>query len=230
MIVVRKEIVPVDIEVEGKALGRHIHWDPRSKQYRVMKVSQRIGSRVWVATNEDALNQGGLGACCGFSEAQTLNSMGMKLGYKEAVDLYALATTKDEFEGSYPPKDTGSSTLGVMKAAKQLGYIKSYTHCFSLDDVLHGLQNGPGIAGVTWYEGYDSPDEHGTVVATGKPRGGHEISIIGCDTVDYWVYFRTSWGPEFGITWEKMNGVFRMSYSQAQAALFTNGDAGFPIR
>lgn len=229
MIVVRKEIVPVAIEVEGKALGRHIHWDPRSKQYRVMKASS-LSSRGWVATNEDALDQGELGACTGFSTAQALNSMGLALGFKEARDLYALATTKDEFGGTWPPTDTGSSTLGVMKAAKQLGYIKSYTHCFSLDDVLHGLQNGPGIAGITWFEGYDNPDETGTVLATGSPRGGHEITIVGCDTEDCWVYFRTSWGPEFGITWEKMNGVFRMSYSQAQAALFTNGDAAFPVR
>lgn len=228
MIVLRKEIIPVEIEVEGKALGRHIHWDPRSKQYRVMK-AERQTSQAWIATNEDALDQGSLGACTGFSTAQCLNGLGLKLGYKEACDLYALATTKDEFGGTWPPKDTGSSTLGVMKAARELKYIKSFNHCFCLDDVLHGLQTGPGIAGITWFEGYDNPDENGTVVATGKNRGGHEITIVGCDLENFWLYLRTSWGPGFGITWEKMNGIFRMSFPQAQAALFTNGDAAFPV-
>jgi hypothetical protein len=233
MIVIRREAQPTLIHVPGKCLGRNINWDPRSKRYRVARITTAPVTQFWTATNDDALNQLELGACTGFSTAQCLNCapFSLKLTDVEAKNMYHLATINDSFAGIWPPTDTGSDTLSVMKAAKSLGYITSYSHCFNLDDVIHGLQSGPGIAGIDWYEGYDNPDPiTGMVEAKGNVRGGHEITIEGCNLEECYIDLRTSWGPDFGVTYKKVNGIFRMSFTQAQAALFTNGDAAFPTK
>ena len=231
MIVIRREVQPTLIHVPGKCLGRNINWDPCSKLYRVARKAGALSTQFWLPTNTDALNQGPLGACTGYSTAQCLNSAPFndKFGDTEAKNLYHLATLNDEFADTWPPIDCGSSTLGAMKAAKSLGYISSYTHCFNLDDVIHGLQTGPGIAGIDWYEGFDDPDPvTGMVEAKGNVRGGHEVTIQGCSLEECWIDFRTSWGPDFGLTYKKVNGIFRMTFTQAQAILFTNGDVAFP--
>jgi hypothetical protein len=226
----RIEIIYPLIRVPGKALGRNINWDPRSKTHRVQRRTAAPASKFYVPTNTMALDQGDLGACVGYSTAQCLNSepFGMRLTDVEAKELYHVATEKDEFGGVWPDDDTGSSSLGGMKAAKELGYITSYTHCFNLDDVIHGLQHGPGIAGINWYESFDYPDEStGIVTPFGDIRGGHEVTVQGCDLEEGLIWFRTSWG-KFGRTIQSCTGMFCMRLNVAQAMLFTDGDAAFP--
>jgi hypothetical protein len=81
-----------------------------------------------------------------------------------AVKIYSRATEIDPFVGSYPPKDTGSSVLSAMKAAKEMGLISEYRWCFGAEEVLIALSNpGPVEIGVRWYEGFDKPDCNGLV-------------------------------------------------------------------
>jgi hypothetical protein len=179
-----------------------------------------------------ALDQGDIGACTGFSTVQCLNSapFNMHLTDVEAKDLYHLATVNDNYDGTWPPDDTGSDGLSAMKSAQSLKYITSYSHCFNLDDVIHGLQSGPGIAGINWFEGFDSPNvSTGIINPDGLIRGGHEITIQGCDLEECLIWFRTSWGA-FGKTVQDCDGMFCMTFDTAQTILFADGDATFPIK
>jgi hypothetical protein len=71
---------------------------------------------------------------------------GRKLDEVQARILYGMATKLDGLPGTFPPDDTGSSGLGVAKAAKALGYISAYHHAFGLEHALAALTLGPVIA------------------------------------------------------------------------------------
>jgi len=226
----RVEVIPVSIAHPTHPLGRHINWDQRSKARRVTRIVTDPTSHFYTATNRNALTQR-YGSCTGHSLAQCLNSSPFNHSFDDvaAEDFYSRATRIDPFEGAWPPDDTGSDGLSVMKVAKSLGYVSSYNHCFNLDDVIQGLQSGPGIAGINWFEGFDAPDpKTGIVMPSGRVRGGHQITIQGCDLEECLLWFRTSYGPTFGVTHRGLSGCFCMNFATAQAILFTDGDATFP--
>jgi hypothetical protein len=217
--------------VEGRRLGRHVRHDPRSAAYRVTRrADTELKSVVLLASNDHALDQLDLGACTGFSSAQALNCepFGLHLTAKEAREIYSLATTKDDWEGSWPPIDTGSSGLAAMKACRELGYIKSWSSAYTLTDVLHGLQSGPGIFGCSWFDGCEDLDPNGCVAPLGEIRGGHEIAIVGCDFVAGRVLLRNSWGDGFGMKVHDQTGYFWLSFQHFETLLALTGDAYFP--
>ncbi|NED51184.1 hypothetical protein G3I24_09730, partial [Micromonospora aurantiaca] len=61
----------------------------------------------------------------------------------QARALYSAATRLDEFDGEWPPTDTGSSGLGVAKACKRAGLISGYRHAFGLNAALTALAEQP---------------------------------------------------------------------------------------
>lgn len=213
-------------KVEGKPLGRVVHHDSRSKLFpvrsagpnksvawtrRVGPFSQEIGS----CTGNGAL--GALGTDPFFATLPDL-----PFTEEEATDvIYSLATRLDEFVGQYPPTDTGSSGLGAAKACLQLGLISGYEHAFSLDDVVTGLQTRPGITGVRWYSGMDSPDDDGFVKPTGRVRGGHEFEVSEVSLEEEYFGFWNSWGD-----WAK-GGRFYMRFADYEKLLKQDGDATF---
>ena len=120
------------------------------------------------------LDQGALGSCTGnatvdalgcspYYETLTMGQQQGSLNEALAVKIYSLATTLDNYPGSYPPEDTGSDGLSAAKAAQQSGYISGYTHALSLNDALSALVLGPVIVGIDWYEGFDNPDTTGLI-------------------------------------------------------------------
>ncbi len=136
--------------------------------------------------------------------------------------LYAAATKLDDVVGSYPPNDTGSSGLAVMKAAKKKGWIGTYSHAFGLDHVLRSLVLRPGITGISWLSGCDVPDREGIVKWSGSVRGGHELELVGLVKERALVWFCNSWGTGWG-----RKGYFAMSFEDYERALHEQGDATF---
>src|SRR5580765_8579725 len=116
---------------EPRRLGRHVEHDPRSFAYKaetaaIKSVTHRHYGPVF--------DQGYLGSCTGNAMAQRLmavpfhHTLKRALTEQDAIDLYSVATVLDGYPGEYPPDDTGSSGLAVMKAAKKAGLISGYSH------------------------------------------------------------------------------------------------------
>ena len=209
--------------VASRRLGRYVHHDPRSLEHAAPK-APRLASIMHHRT-VPIFDQGDLGSCTGNAAAGCMGTRPFEHRCTEAdaVQIYCEATHLDRILGVYPPDDTGSSGLGVMKALKKRGWIKAYRHAFGLDHALHTLMLGPGITGITWLSGCDSPDKSGVVRYTGAIRGGHEIQLLGLDVDTKLVWFANSWGASWG-----KGGLFAMSFDDYALALKDDGDATFP--
>jgi hypothetical protein len=214
-------------KVKGRPLGRHVEHDPQSRQYAAIgHLAQPDEQIVSVLHKRHAppYNQGDLGSCTGNAEAGLLMTdpyyaAGRNLTEKDAIKLYEKATRLDRIGGQYPPDDTGSSGLAVMKAARSFGYISGYRHTFGLHDALKVISSVPAITGVGWYEGFDKPDPHGFVRISGSVRGGHEFEIVGLDTETKRVRACNSWGPDWGD-----GGFFEFSWDDFDRLLNEHGD------
>lgn len=118
-----------------------------------------------------------------------------------AVALYSDATRADDYPGSYPPDDTGSSGLAIAKVLKAHDLISGYQHTFSLSDALRALTQYPLMVGTVWYRSMFTPSPEG--VLTVDPRsgvaGGHEYVVDEYDAVRGLVGMTNSWGTSWGI-------------------------------
>ena len=209
-------------------LGRHVEHDPRSWAFSagtaaIKTVTHRRHGRPF--------NQGNLGSCTGNAMAGLLMTepfwvRGRNLTENDAVALYKAATKLDNIPGSYPPDDTGSSGLAVMKAAVKAKYITGYAHTFSLDQLLGSLVLGPGILGINWYSSFDGPKPDGecALSAGAKVRGGHEVELFGIDAAKKRVWCYNSWGPTWG---GRRNGTFYFRWKTLTRLLGEQGDATF---
>lgn len=215
------QLVPEEIDTTHR-LGRHVRHDPRSWNFqapRAPKVVTKLHKR-----HGTPFNQGDLGSCTGNAAAGLLMTdplfeRGRKLTEEDAVKLYSQATHNDRLKGVYPPEDTGSSGLAVMKAAKQLGFITAYDHAFGLQHALEALVLAPVITGVNWYSGFDDPDSDGMVGISGHVRGGHEFEVVGLDAEAHTVRACNSWGPDWGD-----HGFFQFSWETWDRLLHEQGD------
>jgi hypothetical protein len=218
-------------------LGRHVGHDPRSRAYALSE--DLLPSTYTSATHTvriPVLDQKALGSCTGnaaeafvgcdplydaIPDTVTARPTGdATADEKQAVALYSAATRLDEFHGQYPPTDTGSSGLGVAKAAQKGGLISGYQHAFSLDAALKALTVSPLIVGVNWYEGFDSPNAAGFARISGSVRGGHEFLLYGIDAGAQHVLARNSWGTSYGV-----GGCFSFSFDDLGRLLSEDGDA-----
>ncbi len=229
--------------IDDKPLGRHVEHDPRSKAVKYLATLSTIGS-VHHKRHGSLFNQGALGSCTGNATAAALNTepnyrhatgtlqkVHNLLHEKDAVSIYKLATELDNIDGKYPPEDTGSSGLAACKAAKKLGWLRSYHHAFGLEQALQALQVRPVITGVDWYEGFDEPDSSGLVTPAGQVRGGHEFVITGFELastanplLDGIVEADNSWGLNYGL-----RGRFHFTARTWGFLLEQQGDVTVPI-
>lgn len=211
--------------VPGKRLGRHVHHDPRSCDFGAPMAGHIVTVRH--ERRIPILDQGDVGSCTGNAGVGMLCTAPFgkeDLDENDAVALYSEATHLDSTPGSYPPDDTGSNGLAIMKALKTRGWIRSYSHAFGLDHALRALVLRPGIVGISWREGCDEPDENGVVRYTGEVRGGHEIEALGVDAEARLVWFANSWGTAYGL-----QGYFAMTWDDFGKALADGGDATFAV-
>lgn len=218
--------------VPGKRLGRHVRHDPRSLRYLVEAVDPATLTSVRHVRHIPVLDQGSLGSCTGNAAEGCLGTaqfLGTLYGLPgcptlnadadevQAVALYSAATTLDDYDGEYPPQDTGSDGLSVAKACQRAGLISGYRHATSLAAALTALQDGPVLTGVPWYSTFDEPAADGTV-SIGRHasvRGGHEFVVDELDVERKRVGFTNSWGTGWGVegraymswdTWERLLG------------------------
>ncbi len=214
--------------VDGRRLGRHVVHDPRSRDFPAARATKIVS--VTHAAKGLPLNQGNIGSCtanalCGALDSSPDNASGKSFTEDQAVSLYELET---KLEGEpYPPNDPGGSGLMVCKAAKQLGWISSYSHAFGIQHALEALVLRPVITGVSWYTSFDTPDPATGLVelAPGATvRGGHEIVADGIDANNQLVWFWNSWGTQFG-----QGGRFCMSFDTWEQLLSGQGDVTVPV-
>lgn len=219
-----KTLIP-EQSIPGKPLGRHILHDPQSWGFKAEQAPAL--KSVKHRTTGLPLDQGQVGSCT----AEALVGAGNTApNYRavnrrkqaDAIILYQLETRNEH--QPYPPNDPGGTGLQVCKAAKQLGWIKSYTHAFSINAALRALVLRPVITGIAWYEGFDNPDADGLVTISGQVRGGHEIEIIELNTAANIVGAMNSWGPSWG-----KHGRFYMSINTWADLLEQQGDVTVPI-
>ncbi len=217
----RMALIPEHPSKKGGRLGRHIHFDERSRGYRVpLMTGAKVATRTWTRTVKP-FDQGRVGACTGNGAVGVLatepyHRKGVKYGEPLARKVYSQATNLDSIVGTYPPDDTGSTVLGAMKALKNLKLTTGYVWCFGLDDVLKTLSSiGPVEVGVNWYEGFDAPDKNGFVTISGAVRGGHAFEILGVDASAKTVTAENSWGSSwaakgrFTFTWKDLDRLLK---------------------
>src|SRR4051794_25577440 len=164
---------------DPRKLGRLLQHDPKSRDYPAQGASQI--KTVIHQRHCTAFDQGDTSSCTGNAMAQCLMTdpfwrKGRHLDEVQARILYGMATKLDGLPGEFPPDDTGSSGLGVAKAAKALGYISAYHHAFGLEHALAALTLAPVIVGVEWLEGCDARHGwpgplHGTEPRRPRDRG-----------------------------------------------------------
>lgn len=225
------------------ALGRHIDHDSRSRDF-VFQIPARVTevSVLW-PHNTPVLDQGQVGSCTGNAMAQLLNCRlfascrGNKLSLTEAdaLKLYSLATHLDGFgpQQYYPPNDDGSSGLGVAKAAVQLGYVDTYLHAFTFQQVKAAIQTQPLITGTSWTNPMFHPDPATGFITVGPLNdqtvvGGHEYLIQGIDYEKEAVIMLNSWGTGWGGYAGLKPGQARISFSDYQSLLSDSGDVVVP--
>ena len=218
--------IPEHPSKHGGRLGRHVHFDERSRAFPVeLKKGAVIQTRTWSRTAK-AFTQGELGSCTGNGAVGVIctdpyRQAGHRYNEALARKVYGRATHMDTLAGVYPPDDSGSTVLGAMKALRDLKLAKGYHWCFGLDDVLKTLSTlGPVEVGLNWYEGFDKPDAQGLVKIGGSVRGGHAFEILGVDAERKLVHAINSWGPDWAL-----HGRFTFSWKDLDRLLQEDGEA-----
>jgi hypothetical protein len=198
-------------------LGRHVRHDPRSLRYQVPARSTGTLKSVRHTRRIPVLDQGSLGSCTGnaaegvlgtspFYEAIPTTVLGRPTGNAQvdedqAIALYSAATVLDDYDGGYPPTDTGSDGLSVAKASLAAGLISGYRHATSLEAALAALEDDPVVTGINWYDSFDEPAENGLIAITKRAsvRGGHEVELEELDVTNRLVWFTNSWAESWGL-------------------------------
>ena len=207
--------------IPGRALGRHVHHDERSKAYPFHAGPTSALKSIRHKRHVGVYNQGDVGSCTGNAGAGSLSTAPFTHRYTEskALKLYSAAEVIDG-DGPYPPNDNGSSGLSIAKVCKSEGLIGSYSHCFSAEAVYTALQTGPVMVGVNWLTGFDNPTADGQMIYKGSSRGGHELCMDEIDVENQRVWICNSWSSSWGI-----EGRAWWSFADFAKVLADQGDA-----
>lgn len=186
-------------------LKRHVQHDDRSLAFAAPVIPRSALQPQHWPRRCAVLDQGSIGSCTGQAAAGWLGTdNAARPGRADvteatALDLYHWATVLDDFDGTYPPTDTGSSGLGAAKALQHEGDCTGYTHAFVLAALNTALQTGPVLAGTVWHESMFDPGSDGRIPVDTRSAvaGGHEYLIDGYEPRSgpddrYWI--TNSWG------------------------------------
>lgn len=230
-----------EFEPTDPRLGRHVRHDPRSLAYAQGVLPRSAIKSVDWMRRAPVFDQGSTGSCTGNAAAGLLGTdSAARTGLTSveldgavrpvdedlAVAIYSLATTLDEFEGQYPPTDTGSSGLGAAKALAKLGLAAKYTHAFSLGALKSALQSGPVMVGTVWLDSmFDTDPQTGFVIVDRKSgeAGGHEYIISAFDADKLAFRIDNSWSDSWGV-----RGSAWFTQADMQWLLARDGDVTVP--
>jgi len=222
-------------------LGRRVEHDPRSLNYAHGVLPKTAIKSVDWPRRAPIFDQKSLGSCTGNAAAGllctdtaartgltsvTINGHALPVDEDLAIRVYSLATQLDQFDGAYPPTDTGSSGIGAAKALKKLGLATGYTHAFSLDALKSALQTGPVMAGTVWLESMFEPTAAGnvTVARDSVVAGGHEYVISAYDAGARQFRIDNSWSESWGV-----RGSAWVTEADMQWLLSQQGDVTVPV-
>lgn len=209
-----------------RVFGRKISFDPRSKNYPVIK---RIGERrstLWDCKKH--LDQGKEGSCVGFGcghelVADPVECLEVDYNYCREAIYWAAQKIDDWPGGDYPgafPRYEGTSVLAGLKTLKASGWCDEYRWAFGLNDVLDGIANGPFIMGTNWYQGMNNTDTNGFIHVSGANQGGHCWLLKGINFEDSYATGHNSWSTNWGVL-----GDFKISLYDLDKLLVNNGEA-----
>jgi hypothetical protein len=222
-------------------LGPRNQHDPRSVRYAVpVWPRSAIKSADWTR-RAPALDQGSLGSCTGNAAVGLLatdcatrpgltsvvvDGEVLPVDEELALKVYSLATQLDEFQGTWPPEDTGSSGLGAAKALQRLGLCDSYQHAFGIAALDTALQSGPVMVGTYWYGSMFEPGPDGllTLDYGSGIAGGHEYVISALVAESGLYRLDNSWGSGWGI-----GGSAFLRRDDLAALLAMDGDVTQPV-
>lgn len=222
----RIALIPEYPSEQGGGLGRHLHFDERSRDFPVLlDRNAALQTRTWKRRMQ-AFRQGRLNTCTGQAAmgvvcTEPYRQPGVRYSETRIRQIYTKATHHDTLKGAWPTKDTGSTVLAAMKALKYLNYTRGFRWCFSLEDVLKTLATlGPVALGMHWYEAFDAPDASGLIHFGGQSRGGHAVELLGVDVEARRVWAINSWGPQWGL-----QGRFAIAWDDLDRLLHEEGEA-----
>jgi hypothetical protein len=215
-------------------LGRVVQHDPRSKQFAYKATPGAVLVSIRHPRFISVLDQLELGSCTGNAALGAVGSAphfplikSKVADWSEdtAVGIYSDATVIDEWEGQWPPTDTGSSGLAVAKVLQRRGWISGYRHTFSLEDMKAALQETPVLLGINWYENFFYPDRYGFIsIEESYVAGGHEICVDEINMDDEYFGFTNSWGDGWGV-----QGRGKISFALMARLLSEDGDVVVPV-
>ncbi len=227
-------------------LGRHIAHDSRSLAYAHEVLPTSALKAVEWTRRIPILDQGQVGSCTGnaltgvigtdsanrtASPVVQLRADSKKifkagtytLDEKTALKFYSLNTREDDCDGTYPPDDTGSSSLAAGKSGKAVGLFDGYTHAFSLQAMQTALQKGGVLIGIPWLKSMYTTKKDGELDVDPESgvAGGHELAVSGWDKSRFKI--DNSWNTSFGD-----NGSCYATNDQMQYLLSQGGDCLAP--
>jgi hypothetical protein len=116
----------VMVDQQDPRLGRQVVHDPRSRAFPMAAPDTSTWRSKTIRMYDPTPNPNQtIGDCTGCDKAMEGNAAGNRVSGRvltmaDAEQVYSLATELDPWDGSWPPTDTGSSSLAAAKAAQRL--------------------------------------------------------------------------------------------------------------
>jgi hypothetical protein len=218
----------------SRGLGRWYAPDPRSQRFLVGGQVKRTS--VLHTADGPILDQDGLGACGGFTNADILNTAKFRpsrmrvlrddfyLDGDYGLGFYSFATKLDEWPNEqWPPDDVGTSMVACAKAMQRWKYIDRYEWAPDFASFLHALEQQPVMLGTLWTDGMSDPDSKGIVRPTGELAGGHAYMAFGVNYPRELIRCRNHWTEEWGY-----GGDFFVRFSDMEWLIAEQGEVVVP--